>query len=162
MTKEDLKGYYRNLKEIKRLQTKVENLKMQRQKIIDNINNDNVSLNADIQAISYNNAVASSGLCISQQEKAIDKAYEILDYKQRELYFEIVGTEVLIGNLELINTNVEYFLQTLNYEDLKLFELYFKEHKTSLQISFDLNMNVSTVYRRINKLLKEYSGIYEL
>ena len=154
LTKENLKGYYRNLREIKRLQRKTERLKEQRQKIIDAINNDNVFLEADVRAVSLDNISASPrGFHISPQEKAVDTAYRKLDDKQNELYYEIVEAELLIGEIQLANADTEYFLQNLDCEDLKLIELYFRDRKTFLQISFELNMSVSTVNRRLNKIL---------
>ncbi len=154
MTKETLKSYYKNLREIKRLKAKIEKLREQRQKIIDDMNNDNIFLEADVRAISLDNVSSSPrGFHISQQERAIDTVYKKLYDKQNELYYEIMETELLIGELQISNVDTEYFLQTLDSEDLKLAELYFRDCKTSLQIGFKLNMSTSTVHRRLNKIL---------
>ena len=162
MTKKDLKDYYKDIREIEKLQERVKKLKKLRQEIIDNMNNGNITLEADIQAISYNNAsISKTGICVSQQERAIEKAYQALDNKQSDLYVEIIETETLISDLQLKNLDIDYFLKNLDYEDLKLIELYFRDKKTALQISFILNMHASTVARRINKIIEEYSEIYD-
>ncbi len=79
MTKEVLKSYYKNLREIKRLQAKTERLREQREKIIDDMNNDNIFLEANIRAVSLDSVQTSpKGFCISQQERAIDTVYKRL------------------------------------------------------------------------------------
>ena len=57
MTKKDLKDYYKDIREIEKLQERVKKLKKLRQEIIDNMNNGNITLEADIQAISYTPSV---------------------------------------------------------------------------------------------------------
>lgn len=163
MTKKDLKEYYVNLRNIEKLQEKLNKLKKLRQEIIDNMSNSNITLEADIKAVSYDEpAVSRSSVYVSQQERAIERAYQTLDEKQSDLYLEIIETEILISDLKLKNSNVDYFLKTLDYDDSKLIEMYFRDRKTTLQISFVLNMSTSTVARRINKILEEYSEIYNL
>ena len=150
MTKTEIRQYYKNLKEIERKKNQIEKL----QRELDRLANDDITLVDDLQGVQYTDATTVGSSKLSPQDRAINKFYHQRERQRDFLNAQILELESDIIIIECKCIEVESVLNCLDKEDLRLIELYFRDKKTALQVSFDLCMSSSTVCRKINKILK--------
>ncbi len=151
MTKTEIRQYYKNLKEIERKKNQIEKLQRKLDRLA---NDDDITLVDDLQGVQYTDAPTAGSSKLSPQDRAINKFYHQRKRQRDFLNAQILELESDIIIIECKCIEVESVLNCLDKEDLRLIELYFRDNKTALQVSFDLCMSSSTVCRKINKILK--------
>lgn len=91
----------------------------------------------------------------SPQEKAVDKAFSLLEKNLEEVKGEILFIEEQISCIETENADMEYILKEIKQEYKNILESLYKYNKGTLQTSMNYNMDKSTVSRRRDKVIRE-------
>lgn len=155
-TEEKVKKYYESLRVIGRLKHKLEIYRQRKVKLETKIDNSVINLTDNFTAVSYDGVGGgSAGKKVSPQEKAVDKAFLILERNLESVNDEILLIEEQISNIEAENTDIEYILKDLKPEYKEIIEALYKYEKGTLKTSMDCNMDRVTVYRKKEKVIKE-------
>ncbi|MBO5100593.1 MAG: hypothetical protein J6B63_04715 [Treponema sp.] len=155
-TEHKIRQYYKSFKILKGLRQKLEVYKNRKADLENKINNSNIKLNDNFSAINYDNVGGGIGsVAISPQDRAIEKAFLILEKQLEDVNAEILLIEEQIFNIEMENNNIEFILKGMKSEYINILEFLFKYEKTTLQTSMNCNMDKSTVSRKKDKVIRE-------
>lgn len=155
-TEEKIKKYYESLRVIEGLKHRLEVYRKRKADIERKIDNSIIRLAADFEAVNYNKAGGSSGgVKTSPQEKAVDKAFSLLEKNLEEIKVEILFIEEQISGIETENADMEYILKGIKLEYKNILESLYRYNKGTLQTSMNCNMDKSTVSRRKDKAIKD-------
>lgn len=125
------------------------------------IKNSAISLEDDFRAINYDGVGGAYNTSTSPQDKAVEKAFLILEKKLTETNDEILFIQEKINELKRKNNDIEYILRCLDLEYIKILEYMYKSKKGSLAASIDLAMDRVTIYRKRNKAFKEIGKYFD-
>ena len=154
-TEEKIKKYYDGLKTIGRLKHKLEVYMRRKEDIEKKIENSVIKLEDNFTAVSYGSVSGAAGAKISPQEKAVDKAFMILERNLEEVKGEILLIEEEIGGIEADNADMEYILNNMSLEYINILESLYKYNKGTLKAAIDCSMDRVTVYRKKDKVINE-------
>ena len=154
-TEEKIKKYYDSLKTIGRLKHKLEVYMRRKEDIERKIENSVIKLEDNFTAVSYGSVSGAAGAKISPQEKAVDKAFMILERNLEEVNGEILLIEEEIGRIEADNADMEYILNNMSLEYINILESLYKYNKGTLKAAIDCSMDRVTVYRKKDKVINE-------
>ena len=154
-TEEKIKKYYDSLKTIGRLKHKLEVYMRRKEDIERKIENSVIKLEDNFTAVSYGSTSGVAGAKISPQEKAVDKAFMILERNLEEVKGEILLIEEEIGRIEADNADMEYILNNMSLEYINILESLYKYNRGTLKAAIDCSMDRVTVYRKKDKVINE-------
>ena len=154
-TEEKIKKYYDSLKTIGRLKHKLEVYMRRKEDIEKKIENSVIKLEDNFTAVSYGSVSGAAGAKISPQEKAVDKAFMILERNLEEVKGEILLIEEEIGRIEADNADMEYILNNMSLEYINILESLYKYNRGTLKAAIDCSMDRVTVYRKKDKVINE-------
>ena len=155
-TEDKIKRYYESLKVIERLRYRLEIYKKRKTDIENKIDKSLITLENDFKAVSYDTVGGGSGsVKTSPQEKAVDKAFLILERNLEEVNAEILLIEEQISSIEAENSDMEYILKGMRREHREVMEALYKYERGAVKTSIDCNMDRATIYRKKNKVIKE-------
>ena len=154
-TEEKIKKYYESLKVIGRLKHRLEVYRKRKADIERKIENSVIKLNNDFKAVKYDGIGGRGSIKTSPQEKAVDKAFSLLEKNLEEVKGEILFIEEQISCIETENADMEYILKEIKKEYKNILESLYKYNKGTLQTSMNYNMDKSTVSRRRDKVIRE-------
>ncbi len=154
-TEEKIKKYYESLKVIGRLKHRLEVYRKRKADIERKIENSVIKLNNDFKAVKYDGIGGRGSIKTSPQEKAVDKAFSLLEKNLEEVKREILFIEEEISGIEAKNADIEYILKEIKSEYIEIIEALYKYEKGTLKISIDCNMDRVTVYRKKDKVIGE-------
>ncbi len=154
-TEEKIKKYYESLRAAGRLKHRLEIYKRRKADIERKIENSVIKLADNFGAVSYDGVGGGSGVKISPQEKAVDKAFSLLEKNLEEVKGEIFFIEEQISGIETENADMEYILKEIKSEYTEIIEALYKYEKGTLKTSIDCNMDRVTVYRKKDKVIGE-------
>ena len=154
-TEEKIKKYYDSLKTIGRLKHKLEVYMRRKEDIERKIENSVIKLEDNFTAVSYGSVSGAAGAKISPQEKAVDKAFMILERNLEEVKGEILLIEEEIGRIEADNADMEYILNNMSLEYINILESLYKYNRGTLKAAIDCSMDRVTVYRKKDKVINE-------
>ena len=154
-TEEKIKKYYDSLKIIGRLKHKLQIYMRRKEDIERKIENSAIKLEDNFTAVSYGGVSGTAGTKASPQEKAVDKAFMILERNLEEVKGEILLIEEEISGIEADNADMEYILNSMGLEYINILESLYKYNKGTLKAAIDCSMDRVTVYRKKDKVINE-------
>ena len=154
-TEEKIKKYYDSLKAIGRLRHKLDVYMRRKEDIERKIENSAIKLEDNFTAVSYGGVSGTAGTKTSPQEKAVDKAFMILERNLEEVKGEILLIEEEINGIEADNADMEYILNSMGLEYINILESLYKYNKGTLKAAIDCSMDRVTVYRKKDKVINE-------
>ncbi len=154
-TEEKIKKYYDGLKTIGRLKHKLQIYTRRKEDIERKIENSAIKLEDNFTAVSYGGVSGTAGTKTSPQEKAVDKAFMILERNLEEVKGEILLIEEEISGIEADNADMEYILNSMGLEYINILESLYKYNKGTLKAAIDCSMDRVTVYRKKDKVINE-------
>ena len=155
-TEDKIAEYYRRLKILGGLRHKLEVYRKRKDDIQNKIDNSIIELSDDFSAVKYDMAGGGSlGFKSSPQERAVDKAFLILEKNLEEVNFKILLIEEQINNIEAENSDMEYTLKDIKPEYINILESLYKYNNGTLRTSMNYNMDKSTVSRKKDKAVRE-------
>ena len=155
-TEEKIKKYYDSLRVLGQLKHKLEVYRRRKEDIERKIENSVIRLEDNFKALSYDGVGGGSGnKRISPQERAVDKAFLILERNLEDVKAEILLIEEQISGIETENADMEYILKDIDSEYVNILESLFKYKKGAVKVSVDCNMDRATIYRKKDKVIKE-------
>lgn len=154
-TEEKIKKYYDSLKAIGRLRHKLQIYTRRKEDIERKIENSVIKLEENFTAVSYGGVSGTAGTKTSPQEKAVDKAFMILERNLEEVKGEILLIEEEISGIEADNADMEYILNSMGLEYINILESLYKYNKGTLKAAIDCSMDRVTVYRKKDKVINE-------
>ena len=154
-TEEKIKKYYDGLKTIERLKHKLQIYIRRKEDIERKIENSVIKLEDNFTAVSYGGVSGTAGIKKSPQEKAVDKAFMILERNLEEVKGEILLIEEEINSIEADNADMEYILNSMGLEYINILESLYKYNKGTLITSMNYSMDKSTVSRKKDRVIKE-------
>lgn len=154
-TEEKIKKYYDSLKAIGRLRHKLDVYIRRKEDIERKIENSAIKLEDNFTAVSYGGVSGTAGTKTSPQEKAVDKAFMILERNLEEVKGEILLIEEEISGIEADNADMEYILNSMGLEYINILESLYKYNKGTLKAAIDCSMDRVTVYRKKDKVINE-------
>ena len=155
-TEDKIAEYYRSLKILGGLRHKLEVYRKRKANIESKIENSIIKLQNDFSAVSYS-AVSGGegGIKTSPQEKAVDKAFLILEKNLEEVNSEILLIEEQINNIEAENSDMEYILNGIKKEHREVMDYIYKYKRGTLKASMDLHLGRATIYRKKEEVIKD-------
>ena len=154
-TEKKIKKYYDSLKAIGRLRHKLDVYIRRKEDIERKIENSVIKLEENFTAVSYGWVSGVAGTKTSPQEKAVDKAFMILERNLEEVKGEILLIEEEISGIEADNADMEYILKDMDSEYVNILESLYKYKKGTLKTSMNYSMDKSTVSRKKDRVIKE-------
>lgn len=154
-TEKKIKKYYDSLKAIGRLRHKLDVYIRRKEDIERKIENSAIKLEDNFTAVSYGGVSGTAGTKTSPQEKAVDKAFMILERNLEEVKGEILLIEEEINSIEADNADMEYILNSMGLEYINILESLYKYNKGTLKAAIDCSMDRVTVYRKKDKVINE-------
>ena len=154
-TEKKIKKYYDGLKTIGRLKHKLQIYTRRKEDIERKIENSAIKLEDNFTAVSYGGVSGTAGTKTSPQEKAVDKAFMILERNLEEVKGEILLIEEEINSIEADNADMEYILNSMGLEYINILESLYKYNKGTLKAAIDCSMDRVTVYRKKDKVINE-------
>ena len=155
-TEDKIAEYYRRLKILGGLRHKLEVYRKRKANIESKIENSIIKLENDFSAVNYRTvSCGEGGIKTSPQEKAVDKAFLILEKNLEEVNSEILLIEEQINNIEAENSDMEYTLKDIKPEYINILESLYKYNNGTLRTSMNYNMDKSTVSRKKDKAVRE-------
>ena len=154
-TEKKIKKYYDSLKAIGRLRHKLDVYIRRKEDIERKIENSAIKLEDNFTAVSYGGVSGTAGTKTSPQEKAVDKAFMILERNLEEVKGEILLIEEEINGIEADNADMEYILNSMGLEYINILESLYKYNKGTLKAAIDCSMDRVTVYRKKDKVINE-------
>lgn len=154
-TEKKIKKYYDSLKAIGRLRHKLDVYIRRKEDIERKIENSAIKLEDNFTAVSYGGVSGTAGTKTSPQEKAVDKAFMILERNLEEVKGEILLIEEEISGIEADNADMEYILNSMGLEYINILESLYKYNKGTLKAAIDCSMDRVTVYRKKDKVINE-------
>lgn len=154
--REILKNYFDIENEILYLNTRLTILNERRDKIQEDIKNGNVKLDSSISGIGYD--IKSNSSFVSEQERAVDHAFDMLEYKLEKVNTDIFLVENDIFELKCKNSKIKIILDTLADEERNLIVDSIKYKQSYRALSYKYKMSHSNVGRAINKVFDDISN----
>lgn len=154
-TEQKIKKYYESLNIIEALKHKLAVLEARKKELTDKIKSSSIYLDNDLSAINYSGTGAGGGIKASFQEKAIDKAFAVLEKNLKNVENEILLIQEQINSIETENADMEFILKGRRPEYEKIMKDIYKDKKGMLRVAMELNMDRATVYRKKDKVIKE-------
>ncbi len=154
-TEEKIKKYYESLRVTGRLKHKLDVYRGRKYDIERKIENSVIKLEDNFKAVSYGGVSGTAGTKTSPQEKAVDKAFMILERNLEEVKGEILLIEEEISGIEADNADMEYILNSMGSEYINILESLYKYNKGTLKAAIDCSMDRVTVYRKKDKVINE-------
>lgn len=155
-TEDKITEYYRSLKILGGLRHKLEVYRKRKADIESKIENSAIKLENDFAAVNYNTLCGGvGGIKSSQQERAVDRAFLILEENLKEVNAEILLIEEQINNIEAENAGMEYILNGIKKEHREVMEALYKYERGTLRAAIECNMDRTTIYRKKDKVIKE-------
>ena len=154
-TEEKIKKYYESLKVIRQLKHRLEVYNQRKAEIENKIDNSIIKLPDSFTAVNYDGVGGSSNLKTSPQERAVDKAFNVLERNLKEVNAEILLIEEQISNIQAENSDIEYIVKDMKPEYVNILKSLYEYKNGTLETSLKYNMDRVTVYRKKDKIINE-------
>ena len=156
-TEEKIKEYYRHLEVVERLEHRTKLLDKQKADIEADIKNSNITLQCALQGIDYEGVRVQTSNTTSQQDKALERAFERLEKQLEDINCEILESRILKRKLEQKNNDITFIINKLN-DSAKCFVIMrYKERKSYRTISDILHSSTASVSRLRIEILEAVS-----
>lgn len=157
---ERVKEYYFKQQKIEQLEYTLKGLYRRKEELTERIDKSRIKLEDDFSAVNYD-GVGGSGSVTSPQDRAIEKAFMRLEKSFEDTVGMIIEVEEEISYLRQNNSEMEYIINGMKQEYREILEGFYKYNKSTLQMTFDMNMDKTTIYRKKNKALRNLQKWFE-
>lgn len=157
-TENMLYRYYRQQREIERLQARIRRNEQRKDEIYKDIKETNVNLDTEVNmAVSFDEKVQTSNLGTSFAEKETVRQIEKLEREWKETRRRILQDRHRIRDINSDNADIEFTLNQFIEEDKQLIELKYGVNKnySNLQIAMKINSSEPTVRRRKKEIIED-------
>ena len=154
-TEEKLYNYFNKEKKIATLNFRIDLLKKQVEKINDELKECNINIEAESSSPSFDERVQSSPDGASYAEREVIRITNLKLRRKLAKELEIEEIKEEIENIELDNSILDYNLQYINDEWYKLLELKYKDKKSEVHISLEMNISQSQVNKIKQKAIAD-------
>jgi hypothetical protein len=154
---EKVREFYKDIEYGGRLKSKLHLLIKQKDEVENDIENSNISLTVDIQAVKYDFIKLGTISKQSQQDKLIEQAFKNLEAQLYKINYEIIRIKILIRDLENKTNDIKFIIENLNEEYIKFLEMRYKNKKAFNDIGYTLNMSETSARRLRIEILSEIS-----
>ncbi|MGL4761109.1 MAG: hypothetical protein ACRCWG_06570 [Sarcina sp.] len=137
---------------------KIKKLRDKIRDIDERLKNIDISIDSDIQAISYSERVQTSNTGVGYAEKQLILKTEILINERARIDTEIVELEVQRDRIELDNIIISENIKTLRNDYIEFLTYKYKDKKSNKQIAFLMHMSDPTITRIKHQSLKTISS----
>ncbi len=154
-TENKIYSYYKKDKLINSLNTRLNILNNQIDKIREDLKSCNVSIEPNIKAISYEERVQSSCNCTSYVEREITK---VTEYKIKRLDDKEVEKEKIFEQIDQIELDYSFIrdaIESIKGETLQLLELKYKKRYGEQQIADILHLTQSQINKKKWRLVEK-------
>ena len=151
---ERVKEYYFKQQKIEQLEYTLKGLYRRKEELTERIDKSRIKLEDDFSAVNYD-GVGGSGSVTSPQDRAIEKAFRRLEKSFEDTVGTIIEVEEEISYLRQNNREIEYIINGMKQEYRKILEGFYKYNKSTLQMTFDMNMSKNTIYRKKEQILEQ-------
>jgi len=157
-----LKNFFRNKLEIEMLNKKLSLAQRHKEETQKDIDESNIHLSSDIQAIDYSSErVQTSSNNSSPQERAIDKAFLKLEQRIKNLDEDIIELKYQIREKEKDISDIAFLIDLLSYEARIFVFLKYQDKKSITAIMGDLHLSEKGLYLSERSLWRLRDNILE-
>ena len=156
-TEEKIREYYRNIEEIERLEHRGRLLDRQKTDIKEDIKNSNISLQCTLQGIDYEGVRVQTSNTSSQQDKAIEKAFEKLENQLEKINCEVIEIKILKRDLEKKSNDINFIIGKLNERAKEFVIMRYKNKRSYRFISGVLHLSNTSISRFRIEILEAIS-----
>lgn len=151
----EIRNYYSRVRALEQLEHQLLILEKRKQKLEDKIQNSKITLSNDFSGVSYDGVGGAGGVITSPQERAIDKAFVVLENKLEEVNIEILLIEEKVNDIQVENSKMEFIIRNLDCEYKTIIEGFYRNKNNAVKLSIKLNMDRATIYRKRDKVLAD-------
>lgn len=144
-TEDKLYNYFNKEKKIATLNYRIEVLKKQIYTINQELKSCDVNIEIESSSPGFEERVQSSSDGTSYAEREVIRITDLKLKRKLEKELEIEEIKEEIENIELDNSILDYNLQYINDKLYKLLELKYKDKKSEVHISLEMNISQSQV-----------------
>lgn len=150
-----LYNYYRYKGEVARIKNTIESIEKQITEIDNRIKNayKYVTLDTDLPAQGFEERVQNSSDGTSYFERQLEREVTSLQKEKLDKIKRIYKMDSKVRNMENLIHEMDYNLSLLNEEERKIVELKYKSKKSIAAISMEMNISLTTTYRRKDKII---------
>ncbi|MHB9950769.1 hypothetical protein CF055_17300 [Clostridium botulinum] len=154
--------YYRNLKEIEKLEYICARLEQQKEKVKKDIKETNIDLEEENISISYSERVQTSSQC-SHCDREIEHQITKLENEWKSIRKKILKNRARIRQLEREIAPINYNISMLSEEAKEFIKLKYKEHRTIPCIAEMLYGGARmTAYRKREEILENINSFNKI
>lgn len=157
LTERKLKNYYKNKRELERLNYKLDTLCRHRDDVQRDIDKNNISLKVELPNMDFGCDRVQSSSIGSPQERAVDSAFAKLEHRLKTLTTQILEEKESIRELELEVSDIEFLVGKLTAEARNFITLRYEERKSFKAISIRLHISETSVWRLRDSILETLS-----
>lgn len=158
-TEKEIEEYFKTVKLIEEKKGKISLLYKQKEKVENDIKNNNIILKSDIQGISYDKPnVQRSNKIVSLQERALDKAVELLEERIEDIQIKIMDLETEIMDLESKSYSLGHVIDKLRKEEKEILMLIYINKLSFEDVGYILKLSKATVSRKKENTIKEIAA----
>ncbi|KEH91664.1 hypothetical protein Z962_p0040 (plasmid) [Clostridium botulinum C/D str. BKT12695] len=148
--------YYKQLKEIDKLEYVCRQLEEQKEKIRNDIKETNISIEEESRSITYEERVQTSSTGSSYAENEVVRQIENLEREWKYVRRKLLKKKARIRELERQVAPLKYNIDMLAEESKRFIEWKYAEHKSIDWIANEMYGGArSTAYRKREELVKE-------
>lgn len=154
-----LYNYFRQLKEIDKLEYKCSVLEQQKNKIMTDIKNTNINIEPEIASIDYSmEKVQVSHSDTSYAEAAAIKEITKLENEWTSIKKQILKLHARIRDIKYQTADMEYFINNLSDIYRSFICLKYKDGKSLEYIGDELHMSKSTAFKLKNNIINSIAN----
>lgn len=155
-TENRLYSYYRQIKEIEKLEYKCSVLEQQKERIRTDIKNTNVSIEPEMSAMNYSmERVQVSHSGTSYAEAAVMKEITRLEYEWTNTKKQILKLHAKVRDIKCQVADVEYSINNLSDVYKSFIGFKYKDGRSLEYIGDELHMSKSTAFKLKNNVVDE-------
>lgn len=155
--------YYRQLKEIDKLEYMCEILEQQKERIRQDLRETNVTIEAETRSIDYSqDKIQSSSSGISYAETALIREITKLEEEWKHIRRKILKNHAKIRELKKQNADMDYIIGLLSTECKLVAEEKYKHEKSLEEIGEKLHMSKSAANRKREDIVNAIAKMLSL
>lgn len=154
-TEQMIKDYYRREKLLVHINYQIETLKKQAEELQNKINNSEIYLTDNFRAVSYGETGGGRGTKTSPQERAVDKAFLILEKNLEQMKEDIALLNDRRYVIEAENEFPAFILKNMRNDYRAILEGFYRDNNNAFKLSLKFNMDRATIYRKRDKSIED-------
>lgn len=154
--------YYRQLKEIDKVEYRCEILEQQKEKIRQDLRETNITIEEESRSVTYEERVQNSSSGISYAEAAVMREITRLEEEWKYIRKKILKNHARIRELKKQNADMDYIIGLLSTECKLVAEEKYKYEKSLEEIGEKLHMSKSAANRKREDIVNAIAKMLSL